>query len=218
MTTIKAILFDFGQVLNAAQDQALVDAHRARLAARLAMTGEELWPYLFEGELGQRLMAGELAREEYWRTILGQRGLVDPAEVRAFADSVFAVTDELHPDMVALLAELKPHYLLGVVSNATWPDEEMERMFREDYGLPADRFDAVVTSTSTGYAKPHPRIFQEALQRLGVEPAEAVFTDDLPSFTAAAASLGLHAHTFTTPAAFRAFLRELGVWPIAGAR
>jgi FMN phosphatase YigB (HAD superfamily) len=38
--------------------------------------------------------------------------------------------------------------------------------------------DAVVGSRAHGYVKPHPTIFQAALQQLGAEPAEAAMVGD----------------------------------------
>ena len=40
-------------------------------------------------------------------------------------------------------------------------------------------FDAVVESSKVGVRKPDPRFYELACQRLGIEPAEAVFLDDL---------------------------------------
>jgi HAD superfamily hydrolase (TIGR01509 family) len=59
--------------------------------------------------------------------------------------------------------------------------------------------------------KPNPAIFQLALDRLGVQPEEAIFTDDVPRYTASASRLGIHTHTFTTPALFREYLRQMSV-------
>jgi epoxide hydrolase-like predicted phosphatase len=115
--------------------------------------------------------------------------------------------------MASLLAELKGGYKLAVVSNASWTEVELTKMLVEEHGLPADTFDVVVTSTSAGVVKPNPAIYQMALERLGVSPAEAIFTDDLANFTKGAARLGIHTHTFTTPAAFRAYLVKRGVLP-----
>ena len=66
-------------------------------------------------------------------------------------------------------------------------------------------------ASSAGVVKPHPKILQHVLDRLGVRPEEAIFTDDMPQFTAAAASLGIHSHTFTSPAEFREYLATFGI-------
>jgi putative hydrolase of the HAD superfamily len=209
-TPIKAILFDFGQVLNAAVDVAAVAAHRAEMAAKLGLEPEELWPYLFTGELALAWMSGRMASEQYWIEILAAKGITDPEDVAAFAAGIFKGSEEIHPEMVALLQELHGRYKLGVISNADWTEEVMRRDFLSQFGL-SDLFEVVVTSASSGAAKPDPAIYQLALQRLAVRPEEAIFTDDLALFTEAAAALGMHAFTFTTPEAFRRYLVEMGV-------
>ncbi|XP_043834069.1 acyl-CoA dehydrogenase family member 10 isoform X2 [Dromiciops gliroides] len=60
--------------------------------------------------------------------------------------------------------------------------------------LPLDRkqFDVVVESCLEGMCKPDPRIYKMCLQRLQVEPTEAIFLDDLGHNLKAAAQLGIH--------------------------
>lgn len=207
--TIKAIIFDYGQVLNAPEDLQEAAARRARLAEQLGIEPSELWPYLFEGEAARQWMTGRLNWDDFWAAVLGPKGISDPAEIEAFSSAVFADADELHPAMISLLAELKGRYKLAVLSNATWTEPQMQEMFHKQLGLPEGTFDAVITSTSLGTTKPDPAIFRHALARLDVLPEESIFVDDLESFTAAASSLGMRVHTFTNPAAFRRYLEEL---------
>ena len=49
-----------------------------------------------------------------------------------------------------------------------------------------------VESCLEGICKPDPRIFQLCLQRLSLQPSEAIFLDDLGSNLKVAASLGIH--------------------------
>lgn len=209
--TIKAIIFDFGQVLNAPVDEAAVQAHRARLAIRLGLPPAELWSYLFEGEPAARWMTGRLSWEQFWTEVLAPAGVTDPAAVTAFSGEVFWGGEQIHPEMRDLLERLYGRYRLAVLSNADWTDQELADVLTNHYQLPAGLFDTVVTSASAGVVKPDPAIFHLVLQRLGVAPQEAVFTDDMPNFARAAGRLGLHAHTFTTPAALRSYLVEIGV-------
>ncbi|XP_029426479.1 acyl-CoA dehydrogenase family member 10 isoform X2 [Nannospalax galili] len=60
--------------------------------------------------------------------------------------------------------------------------------------LPLDRkqFDVVVESCLEGVCKPDPGIYQLCLERLGLQPSESIFLDDLGSNLKAAASLGIH--------------------------
>ena len=53
--------------------------------------------------------------------------------------------------------------------------------------------DALVLSGEVSAAKPCARIFQRALQALGVSAGAALFVDDNPGFCAAAAALGIRA-------------------------
>jgi len=78
---------------------------------------------------------------------------------------------------------------LGLISNCS---SEVGELW--DDSLFAGRFDAVVLSADVGLKKPDPRIFRLTLDRLGVEPADAVFvgdgeSDELPG----AQALGMRA-------------------------
>lgn len=208
---IKAIIFDFGEVLNVLDDPAEDEARRASLAQRLHMDEDEVWSYLFEGELARQWFRGEIDREEFWSEVLAPRGIRDTEEIYAISSTVFNGRERVNPEMAALAQELQGRYKLAVLSNTGWSDAEMSHRFYNDFGLPDHLFDVIVTSHSAGVTKPDPAIFQLALDRLGVRPEEAIFTDDVARYTASAAQLGIHTHTFTTPASFREYLRQMSV-------
>ena len=50
----------------------------------------------------------------------------------------------------------------------------------------------VVESCLEGVCKPDPRIYKLCLERLGLQPSESIFLDDLGQNVKAAASLGMH--------------------------
>jgi putative hydrolase of the HAD superfamily len=78
---------------------------------------------------------------------------------------------------------------LGVVSNSEGTIEQM--LIEIDL---RDVFDAVVDSAVVGITKPDPGIFQIALDRLGVTPAETIMVGDSPSADIAGAhAAGLRA-------------------------
>jgi HAD superfamily hydrolase (TIGR01509 family) len=56
-----------------------------------------------------------------------------------------------------------------------------------------DLFDATVISGDVGLHKPQPEIYRMACERLGIEPAEAVFVDDLRENVAGAEAIGMAA-------------------------
>src|SRR5258708_25085183 len=76
----------------------------------------------------------------------------------------------------ALEAFKSAGYKLAIVSNAEGQVEADAKRF----GL-AQYFDVIIDSHIVGVAKPDPRIFQIALERLGVGPDEVKFTGDIYS-------------------------------------
>ena len=76
----------------------------------------------------------------------------------------------VYPDVIPTLEALRAAGLrLGLISN--W-DERLPHLL-EDLGL-MGYFDAVEFSSGCGCEKPHPRIFERCLKRLGVPPARAL--------------------------------------------
>jgi len=81
---------------------------------------------------------------------------------------------ELYEDTLPVLAALREHGLkIGLVSN-TGRDLDA---FIAHHKLDVD---AAVSSGAHGKTKPHPAIFQSALERLGVSPEEAAMVGDSP--------------------------------------
>ena len=66
---------------------------------------------------------------------------------------------------------------------------------RDSHGI-YDLFDEVVVSADVGIAKPEPRIYAIAAQRLGLPAADCVFVDDLEPNVDAARAAGMHAIHF----------------------
>jgi FMN phosphatase YigB (HAD superfamily) len=211
---VRGILFDFGEVLNASDERSAASAARAELAAEVGLRPEELWPYLFGGETARMWMTGKLSWDEFWAAVLQPLGIESPDEITAFARRALPDSETMNPDMVALIRELKDAYLLAVVSNATWSDEELAEILYRDGLLPDGAFDTVVTSSTVGVVKPEPGIYEEALARLDLAPAEAIFVDDMPKNVSGAVRLGIHGHVFQSPPVLRAYLAEMGVLPV----
>lgn len=73
------------------------------------------------------------------------------------------------PEARRVLAELKPHYKLGIVTNCS---EKLGRLAADLLGVP---FDVVITSEQAGFYKPDPAPYRLALEKLAIAPANAVF-------------------------------------------
>ena len=95
---------------------------------------------------------------------------------------------ELFEDVLPVLEELRRAELrLGLVSNGIRDLHEFVVHHKLDV-------DAVVGSRAHGYVKPHPTIFQAALEQLGIAPADAVMIgDSLEEDVEGARALGMRA-------------------------
>ena len=131
----------------------------------------------------RRLEAGELTEEEFsplFGPIIGVRedrheGLVD----RLFAG--------MQPEegMIEALRRARAAGLkTGLISNS-WG---RGRYDRDSF---AELFDGVVISGEVGLYKPQPEIFRLGAERVGLQPAECVFVDDLRENCDGAAAVGM---------------------------
>lgn len=68
-------------------------------------------------------------------------------------------------------------YELGLVSNTFVPSHAMDRHL-DQLGL-LELFPARIYSCDVGYRKPHRRIFDIALEQMGIAPEQAIFVGDL---------------------------------------
>ena len=123
----------------------------------------------------------EFTVEQVLRQTLAEAGVKDvPHEhLRSALDGMYAVTQthwKLESDTMPVLAELKQRgYRLGLISNAA--DAVDARALLAQNGLES-WFEQVLISAEVGYRKPHPHIFQMALDFFGVPPGQAVMVGD----------------------------------------
>lgn len=84
--------------------------------------------------------------------------------------------------------ELKPHYKIGMLSNASanW----LDKIFNQEQ---LAVFDAFGLSGETGYPKPQPLAYQMIANKLSVQPSEAVLVDDQAGHCSGARAVGMNA-------------------------
>lgn len=165
--SIRAVFFDLGGVILRTEFQ----APRQRLAERLRMEYDDLDKVVFDSDSGVRAALGKISADEHWAAIL--KRLKQPAsELEAIRREFFA-GDVLDRTLLDYLRSLRGRYKTGLISNA-WGDLR-DFIVREKF---EDAFDAMIISAEVGATKPEPRIFEIALETLGVKPQEAVFVDD----------------------------------------
>ena len=186
--SIRAVFFDFGGVIVRTEYQ----APRQHLAERLGMEYEDVDKIVFESPSSVRASIGEISDKEHWAEVT--RRLRRPAsEMEAIREEFFA-GDVVDREIVDFLRSLRPHYHVGLISNA-WPDlrDYITRLKFED------AFDHMVISGEIGVMKPEARIYQIALEQAGVSPNEAVFVDDFIENIEGCEVLGMRGIHFRNP-------------------
>jgi 2-haloacid dehalogenase len=84
---------------------------------------------------------------------------------------------------------------------------EFWEMFRPTQPI-FDRFQDIIVSGTEQMAKPDPAIFRLAIDRFGIDPAGALFVDDVAVNVAAAISVGIMGHQFFESAALERDLHQ----------
>ena len=184
--SMRAVIFDFGGVLVRTEDA----SGRRKWEQQLGLFPGELDQLVFASEIAQRSMIGQATQRDVWSYIAMRYGLDDATLQQMRRD--FWSGDRLDRKLVQFLQSLRPRYKTAILSNA-WPGAR--RMLTEHFQL-HEAVDAFIISSEEGIAKPDPRIYQIALQRLDVRPNETIFVDDFPENVAGAQQLGIIAVLF----------------------
>ncbi|MBX3046547.1 MAG: HAD family phosphatase [Anaerolineales bacterium] len=183
--TIKAVIWDFGGVLVRTDP----DNQRDALAARLGMSRDALEARVFDGDNRRRAQLGGVDGEQYLQEVADQFAMT----VQELREAFFGA-DHLDHALMAYIRSLRPQYKTGLLSNAM---NNLRAALTVEYPI-LDAFDAIVISGEVGVMKPHPAIYLLAAERLGVQPAEAVFVDDFIQNVRGAQEAGMQAVHFTS--------------------
>jgi epoxide hydrolase-like predicted phosphatase len=201
VTVIKAVVFDFGGVLVRTENA----AGRRQWEARLGLGTLELDRLIFDSDIALRATAGDGTEAAVWEHVASTLKL--NTDQLAALQRDFWAGDNLDQNLTALLASLRPRYTTAILSNA-WSNGRDVIVGR--YGM-ASVVDTIIISAEERLAKPDRRLFQLTAERLGAQPAEAVFVDDyLPNVEGARAA-GWQAIHFQAGLDVRAELEKLGV-------
>lgn len=183
---IKALLFDnYGVLMDP-----IFDSFREMLPPELS---QEIAKASKRSDSGK---ISSLKRERLVADTLDQAGYDGMAEIgRAIERS------HKNGRLLQFIENSRDRYKTGLVSNASANIKSL-------YGRGELRryFDVVVLSYQVGVIKPEPRIYQIAVERLGVLPDECVFTDDNPANIAGAVACGMYGIVYTD---FDTYIAEL---------
>lgn len=187
MGQVKAVIFDFGGVLVRMTD----DRPRVALAKQLGVSLSTLDNLVFFSESAQQASLGTISVSRHWEAVRAALG-INQEDMPGFLERYWSA-DDVNWTLLDFIRTLRPRYKVGLLSNA-WDDLRLTLHNRWNIdGL----FDELVISAEVGVVKPDARIFKLAHERLGVQPEEAIFLDDIAENVTAAQVLGMIALRFT---------------------
>jgi putative hydrolase of the HAD superfamily len=185
---LKAVIFDYGEVLSEPPDP---QAHRNLLA--LSGVEEEqfekaYWAHRLDYD------ADILNGQTYWQTIARDTGVsFTGAQIEKLMEQDAIMWMNLNPAMLAWIPRIKQAgYRLGILSNMG--DGVLSYMRRSFQWL--SMFDHLTWSCELGVVKPDPAIYLHTVKKLGVAPDQALFIDNLERNIVGAEAVGLHAALF----------------------
>jgi epoxide hydrolase-like predicted phosphatase len=111
--------------------------------------------------------------------------VIDAAEIMAMIGRGIGA----RPEMIDAITRIREHGLRTAALTNNWPggDGSGSPPGLRDLAV----FDVVVESAVEGMRKPDPRIYHLTCERLGVEPADAVFLDDIGANLKPARAMGM---------------------------
>lgn len=186
MAKILAVIFDFGGVLVRMVD----DRPRLKLAERLGVPISRLDDLVFFSDSAQKASRGEISIKMHWEAV--REALSIQSEDMADFLEQYWSADDVNWQLLDFIKRLHPQYKVGLLSNA-WDD--LRQTMRTRWNIDG-LFDELIISAEVGIVKPDPRIFHLAVEKLGVQPTEAVFIDDILINVQAAKQQGLSAIQF----------------------
>jgi len=179
---LRGLLVDFGGVLTTN-----VFASFAAFCEAEGLAPEQVRDVFMSDPDGRRLLfdleLGKLPESEFEPRFAGLLGLA-PERADGLIDRLFG---GMRPDRameMAVVAAKRQGVRTGLLSNS-WGAGRYERDRFDEL------FDGVVISGEEGIRKPDPAIYELGVERLGLEPADVVFVDDLPGNLKPARALGM---------------------------
>jgi putative hydrolase of the HAD superfamily len=202
LSDIKAVIFDYGDVLCLPPTKEEVDAS-ARILNISSDSFRALWHR--DRDLYDR---GDLSAETYWRRLAEEAGAsLASAQLHELSERDVAMWSRLNSGMIAWFEGLSSAGMkTAVLSNM---HIEMVRHARQSFKW-LERAQCITFSAEVRLIKPDPLIYEHCLGGLGVEPPETLFIDDRQVNIEAARAMGIHAIQFKSMAQLRSEVETAG--------
>ena len=180
------IILDMGNVL--------LEWNKDKILKAVAKTQKDyliLDKAIFQSGLWERLDLGTLTREELVDKVLSLLGDCYQEKVEEVIWNWPAYID-IYTEVFPLLAALKEKgHRIFVLSNTS---PVFYELLKDQLSPLAEILDGFVLSCDIKAIKPDPKMFEEIIQKYGLDPANCIFLDDVEENTKVAESLGIKAY------------------------
>ncbi|HUC37276.1 MAG TPA: HAD-IA family hydrolase [Acidimicrobiales bacterium] len=172
---IRAVLFDLGGVIIDGPFEAFERYERANGLPKGFVRGLNATNH--HDNAWARFERNEISFDEFCDAFeleaKAAGGAVDTRELFAMLGG------SVRPEMVEAVRRCSARFSTAVLTNNFRVVDEPGKSRREELAEVLGLFDVVIESSKIGVRKPDPRFYMIACEALSVEPAEAVFLDDL---------------------------------------
>lgn len=148
-------------------------------------------------QIRQQAYRGEIPQKDYQTAILGMYGINQPQQILRGLEAFKRDEDNIvfFDGVRETLITLKEQgYLLGILTDTANSIHTKLSWF--EWGGIGHLWDSFTSSLVVGVRKPDPKMYQAALDQLGVAPSEALFIGHKPSELKGARALGLKTIAF----------------------
>lgn len=190
--TITAALFDFGGVILSSPFEAF--AHYERQRGLPDGFIRSVNAYDHHANAWARLERNEITMDEF-AAAFEEESVALGHRVPGW-DVLELLAGELRPEMVEAVRRCGERLKTALLTNNV-----VSMGVESPVAHVVDMFDVVVESSVVGVRKPEPEFYEIACERLGIEPAEAVFLDDLGINLKPAREMGMTTIKVEDPAA-----------------
>lgn len=195
---IKAVIFDLSDVCFNAEEPPFIKAFAEKHGLDFPDFEKRYLELLHKAE------NHEISGIDIWRRILPQYGL--KADISKIIRDMIA-DKKPYEETFALIARLRKICKTAFFTNY---NEDYWKLIEKRFDF-KKYFDVGLVSYMIGARKPAARGFEYLLERLGVKPEEAVFTDDSAKNLENAKQLGIHTIQFQSVEQLAHDLQVLGV-------
>ena len=196
---IKAIIFDLGGVLLEDPQPGMI----VHYSKNLNVTKEKFLEVFAQYEADWQ--KGKFSEEQFWDRITTCLHRTKPQVESLWLDGILSVYKE-KKEVFDLIKKLKQYgYTIALLTNTEIPVMNyIKKLKWED-------FDLFIYSCEVGMRKPERKIYELALQKLKIQPGEAVFIDDKQENINAAEEVGIHGIVFENANQLSEQLRNVGI-------